>query len=148
MSNLPTRFKLIRNIEGKTQKDFAKTLDVSIPAIQNYESGKSYPSGRILKSLAMRGYSTDWLLIGRGEMKAENLLFFTDIDLLKDVIEKVDEYFRRIEISLPRNLRDKLVLHIYHKARLDKSCLQTKTISKTLTSILSMAREFSAEPIV
>jgi transcriptional regulator with XRE-family HTH domain len=145
MNTLPDRFKEIRNHEGQTQKEFAETLGISIPAIQNYESGKSYPTGRILESLAMKGYSIDWLLIGRGEMSTEQLLVFKDLTLLKDVIDEVDEYFSRIDMTLPEKLRDQLILHIYNNVEREKTCLHSKSIPETLASILSKVKEFSRE---
>lgn len=66
---LSDRLKIARESTGKTQKEMAHAIDVSLTAVQSYESGRQVPGGRVLEALALMGFDTNWLLTGEGEMK-------------------------------------------------------------------------------
>jgi len=62
------RLKFIRQALGKTQKEMAQLLGVSLRAYQMYEEGKTnipLPKLRILAS--QFGVNINWLLTGEGE---------------------------------------------------------------------------------
>lgn len=69
MSTVSERIKIVREALGESQKDMAKAIGISLPALQGYEAGKSFPGGKVLESLVKRGFNANWLLTGEGEMK-------------------------------------------------------------------------------
>lgn len=65
---LSDRLKKVRESSGRTQKELATALNVSLTAIQGYEAGRQIPGGNILESLARLGVDINWLLTGEGAM--------------------------------------------------------------------------------
>lgn len=51
-SQIGTRLRLVRNMQGLTQEDFANQLDISFQQLQKYESGKNRISARILYKIS------------------------------------------------------------------------------------------------
>lgn len=66
---LNDRLKNIRETLGKSQKEMANDVGVSVTAWQNYESGGQCPGGKVLEALARLGFDINWLLIGQGQME-------------------------------------------------------------------------------
>lgn len=64
--DIATRMKSIRDSLGHSQREMAKTLNISLGALQSYESGKSVPGGNVLEALARLGFNVNWLLTGLG----------------------------------------------------------------------------------
>lgn len=65
------RLKIAREKLGKTQKEMAHIINVSLTAWQNYESGKQFPGGKVFEEFAKLGFNANWLLTGEGPMKWE-----------------------------------------------------------------------------
>ena len=56
----------------RSQRQFARTLGVFQQNVNRYERGATMPHPDFLLRVALReGVSLDWLLLGRGGMKAE-----------------------------------------------------------------------------
>lgn len=68
------RMKQVREREEWTQALMAKELEISLPMLQNYESGKNLVSSVVLQRLAKRGYDVNWILTESGTMKVDNRL--------------------------------------------------------------------------
>ena len=68
---LANRLKNAREILGKTQKEMALIINVSLTAWQNYESGKQFPGGKVFEEFAKLGFDVNWLLTGDGPMRRE-----------------------------------------------------------------------------
>ena len=66
---LSYRLKAMRKTLNKSQKEMARTLDLSLRTWQNYEEGIHDPSWKVVASIAEMGFSVDWLLTGVGEME-------------------------------------------------------------------------------
>lgn len=66
---LAENLKTARELLGKSQKDMAKAIGISLTAWQNYESGSQVPGGKVFKSFVDLEINTNWLLTGEGEMK-------------------------------------------------------------------------------
>ena len=63
------RLKFLREEKGLFQKDIAKLLNVSVPAVNQYESGKRDMSTETVVKLAEHfGVSTDFLL-GKSDIR-------------------------------------------------------------------------------
>ena len=69
--NLPERLATVRNSLGLSQRAFARRLGVFQQNINRYESGVSLPQAEFLQIIALKeSISVDWLVLGRGRMKA------------------------------------------------------------------------------
>ena len=71
-SALRARFKALRKVLGKTQKEIGEAIGGSLRTWQNYEIGRSSPNWRVLHALIGMGVNINWLLTGRGEMFADH----------------------------------------------------------------------------
>ncbi|MBA7713116.1 hypothetical protein ES703_122115 [subsurface metagenome] len=69
-NNWSDRLREIRKFRGLNQESFAKQLGVGFRTYIRYEKGEREPSLSLLKSLAERGISVQWLLTGNGNMNA------------------------------------------------------------------------------
>lgn len=108
------RLKFLREEKGLYQKDIAKILNVSVPAVNQYESGKRDMSTETLMTLAEYfGVTTDYLLGKSNERNPEKL----DTDKIniglskkdynpptKEQQEKIEEFARFV---LKDNLKKK-----------------------------------------
>ena len=108
------RLKLLREEKGLFQKDIATLLNVSIPAVNQYESGKRDMSTETVVKLAEYfGVSTDYLL-GKSNIRNSEKV---DLDKLqiglstKDYSNITDEQLKQIEdfakFVLKDNKKDK-----------------------------------------
>lgn len=110
------RIKPLREEKGLYQKDLAKLLNVSVPAIAQYESGKRDMSTESLKKLAEHlEVSTDYLLgksdIRNPETNNNDLLDLAKVGFTKEnynpPTEKQKEQIRTIiETILQDNKKD------------------------------------------
>lgn len=83
----------IKELRGrKSQKDFAKMLGISLPALQNYEYGERAPKGPTLERMANAcNVSVDFILTGAlSEAEHAQIMRVTDafFEVLKDLPEK------------------------------------------------------------
>lgn len=111
------RLKLLREEKGLFQKDIATLLNVSIPAVNQYESGKRDMSTETVVKLAEYfGVSTDYLLgksdIRNPEKAQEDPLGLAKIGFSMEnytpLTEKQKEQIRDLlEIILKDNKKDK-----------------------------------------
>ena len=74
MELLKDRLKKVREFLGKSQKEMARSVEVSVTAWQNYESGVQYPGGKVFETLSRLEFDVNWLLIGVGEMRRQTKL--------------------------------------------------------------------------
>ncbi len=68
LQGVPARFKVLRRHMGKTQKEAGEAVGGGLRTWQNYETGRSSPSWRVLEALTRFGVNANWLLTGRGTM--------------------------------------------------------------------------------
>lgn len=74
------RIKSIRGKLGLNQKDFAKLIDATVPAVSNWENGRSLPNNERLKRIAAVGNTTvDDLIKGNSKKTVEET-----VDEIKD----------------------------------------------------------------
>lgn len=67
------RIKEIRESLGQNQRDFAKTIDISQPALAMLENGQREVNNRHISLICLKhGISEKWLKTGEGEMNAAN----------------------------------------------------------------------------
>jgi len=64
------RLKLLRDIKGLSQQDFAQIFEKSLGTIQSWEQGRINAPDKALKKIAEYfGISQEWLIYGTGEME-------------------------------------------------------------------------------
>jgi transcriptional regulator with XRE-family HTH domain len=104
------RMKAVRNHLGLTQADFAKLVGASKPGIQDNESGKNMPGGKVLKGLSANGVNTNWLLTGEGPM----LLADLDQEAPPVDMERLKMAMQALELALKKSHK---ILDAERKAR-------------------------------
>ena len=63
------RLKLAREaLFDGSAKDFAKSLDLNPQSYRNYERGDRYPDDDVVRKLALRGVSLQWLFLAEKPM--------------------------------------------------------------------------------
>ena len=73
-STIAERLKLLRDKEELSQREFAKCLDISLSALQAYESGKSIPGSHVLEHIcSIWPINGHWLLTGRGPVRLDGI---------------------------------------------------------------------------
>jgi transcriptional regulator with XRE-family HTH domain len=69
---LADRFRSLREKTGLSQKDFARTIDLSHTVIAEIERGAREPSRKVMVALSEKyNISLDWLLLGVGGPKLD-----------------------------------------------------------------------------
>jgi transcriptional regulator with XRE-family HTH domain len=120
--NISEKIKQVRKKEMLTQEDFAKSLGLNTSYISKLESGKNEPSEQLILSIC-RTYSVnhDWLTKDEGAMynppqkvtkKAPGGF---DLNLMKEVIEAVEEVFQKNKLSLPPKKKAELIGFVYEE---------------------------------
>jgi transcriptional regulator with XRE-family HTH domain len=112
------RLKAIRSFLGKTQKDMAAALGVSLGSLQAYESGSSYPGGRVLEELARLGVNSNWVLLEEGDMMRGKDLppggqGAIDREIMETTIRIIEEVFEEHDLELPPAKKAKLIMLLH-----------------------------------
>jgi transcriptional regulator with XRE-family HTH domain len=120
MSEIGKRIRKIRNLEGETQVNFGRRLQVDRGHISNVETGKAKPSAALIKLICMEyGINELWLLNGEGDMKkseeAEKPPYekIIDMPLLRDVIEAVEAGLNKAALFLEPDRKADFICLIY-----------------------------------
>ena len=71
MESIKARLVKIRNTLGKSQREISEFLGISFRGWQTLEYGKANPSAETLIKLREKGFSTDWILSGQGDMRLD-----------------------------------------------------------------------------
>lgn len=70
MAQLGDRLKAVREFLGETQKTMSRRFHLGENTWQSYELNGKLPKGETLAELAALGIDMNWLLTGRGSMRA------------------------------------------------------------------------------
>lgn len=106
------RIRFIAKQDFQTMKKLAEALGLAPSTLHSYLDGKdknarSKPGSELLERFYKIGYSTDWILTGNGDMRAEN---FASAEFLSDITEpqlrKVEENekYVRYDIIVPKSM--------------------------------------------
>lgn len=135
------RLKSIRSFLGKTQKEMAETLGISLGSLQAYEAGSSYPGGRVLEGLARLGINVNWVLLEEGEMirGKQPIESSTPLDkqILFEIIVKLEGIFRHI--SKPWSPEDKAKLIILLHDEMAEGDMKADEIEKNVLRLIKLA---------
>ncbi len=117
---LGKRIRRIRKDAGLNQRDLGLLLGVGITAISDYETGNTSPSPESLAKIAELGkVSLDWLITGRedkghGHINDQDPNYkragAIDRELLRLVIEGVEQGTKEAQVTLPPEKKAELVL--------------------------------------
>ena len=67
------RIKIVRESEGKNQRDFASSIKISQPTLAMFENGQREPKDIHIEQICLKyGVSEKWLRTGEGEIKIED----------------------------------------------------------------------------
>lgn len=67
------RIKIVRESEGKNQRDFASSIKISQPALAMFENGQREPKDIHIEQICLKyGISEKWLRHNEGDMKIED----------------------------------------------------------------------------
>lgn len=102
------RFKKIRKIEGKTQAEFAVSLNTNQQSIADIENGRKALQVDIMENLHNKyNYNLNWLVCGSGKMKEysmegqvnepESDYKKNDIPLMQRIIDAQDKTIKAFE---------------------------------------------------
>jgi transcriptional regulator with XRE-family HTH domain len=100
--SLASRLRTLREHANLGQADVAAELDVSIPTVSEWESGKTAPSLRRIPVLAkLYGVTADYLLIGR-PLPIPDLDPQSEVASLVTLFQDADEQVKRAVMTLLR----------------------------------------------
>lgn len=90
-------------------------LQIGKNSWQRYESVGQVPGGEVLAKLVEKGINTNWLLTGDGEMKrfTQETLGPVDIDVLAEILYRIDELDRREPGNRDPRLKAKFAAAVY-----------------------------------
>jgi len=141
MMEITERLKAVRSFLGKTQKEMAAALGVSLGSLQAYEAGSSYPGGRVFEELARLGVNTNWVLLENGEMMRENEQIKSNLPLDKqvlwEVIVQVEKIFAHLSKPWPPEDKAKLILLLHDEIMQGE--MKSDEIEKNVLRIVKMA---------
>lgn len=67
------RIKIVRESEGKNQRDFASSIKISQPTLAMFENGQREPKDIHIEQICLKyGISEKWLRYNEGEKKIED----------------------------------------------------------------------------
>lgn len=124
---LSKRLKELRQNLNITQKEFAKTLNITAAALSKYESGNGYPSIPILAEIAKKyNVSVDWLL-GLSENNTTTTEVTNYSDLIQPIVTLTKSKKLQKIISLEYNIDNEEWALIFHRGwnYLDKDKLDS-----------------------
>lgn len=111
------RIKIFRTSLGLSQTNFGKALNVSLSAVQKWESGENTPSDAIVSLMEIRfDLNKQWLLTGEGDMTTKKSREDELAAFFGDVLRGNPDFRRRLLIVLSRMSIDEWAL-IERKAR-------------------------------
>jgi transcriptional regulator with XRE-family HTH domain len=135
------RLKSIRSFLGKTQKEMAATLGVSLGSWQAYEAGSSYPGGRVLEELARLGVNSNWVLLEEGEMMRGQETIDSglpvDKQVLWEVIVRVERIFARLSKPWPPEKKAELIVLLHDEVM--EGELKSEDVEKNVLRIVKLA---------
>lgn len=125
MKSIADRLREIRASLGLSQRQMAEHLEIPVGTYQDHELGKSTQKFEMLERLLERGFSSDWLISGRGAMRlfasgvAEDppqLGVVFNERLLKIVVSEIEHILNEADAELAPDKKAELVAAVYEMA--------------------------------
>lgn len=117
-----TRVKQVRMSRNLTQKEFAETLGVSQGFLSEVEKGIKPASDTFFIALInLYKINEKWLLTGDGPIFREEKREVLNLQLMKEVIEHVEELFKKKKYYLPPRKKAEFIALLYEDILEDES---------------------------
>lgn len=120
LSTVSGRIREVRSLLGYTQKRAGEAVGGKLRSWQEYESGRSFPGGKVLAHLSRLGVNVNWVLTGEGPRLIEDLTTPAaqtpqsfDYELLKDVAKAVDRALDDLDLEMAVNHKWDLIDVLY-----------------------------------
>jgi len=133
--------RILRVIElYRTKAEAAAIGGVRVEQLAHYANGRAKPPFEVLMRLAApHQVSLDWLATGKGEMRQQPPAppQAVDGEVLRGVVEAVEEYLEDYRLDLDPGPKSGLILALY------QICLETqqrRVSSETLHAMFNLAR--------
>jgi len=102
--SLGERLKVWRDALGLNQQQFADLLKMNIGTLRKYELSINLPGSQALAAFGNTGVSLDWLVLGRGEMRAQpsetgDVEWKGKLEALKEAVASLDEERRSVVLD-------------------------------------------------
>jgi len=108
----------LRELQGnKSLRDFAEEVDINQSTLHNYLRGRTPPANIVAHICRQLFVNPEWLLLGTGpkfsdEPGAAGPL---NLDLMREVIETVEEKFQKEDLHLPPKKKAELITLLYEE---------------------------------
>ena len=130
------RIKAVRG--GVSQDAFGEQLGVAKDTIGKYERNRIVPGGDVLTRIHVDfGVDINWLLTGKGSMKADASGEGVNAGALAGAITAVEEMLRARQITLTSEKKGKMIAILYKQ--LTDVISKGQIADRTLTDLLSQA---------
>lgn len=116
MDKYSQRFKDARKYLNRTQQELADSLKVSASLVKNIEAGNQKIPVELADKLEIKyGINMKWLLLGKGEMSInyQTMPYMVNIELMSDVMCKVEEFLDERGVKLELQRKVKLMSTLY-----------------------------------
>lgn len=112
--------KRLKDLRGSlSQTEMAKQFQLPFRTYFNYESGLRIPPALVLNSIANKyDVTVDWILTGQSQVRQP---YPVNVDLIKDVIIKVEEIFNTHRLHLSPEKKAELIVLLYEELLEDES---------------------------
>lgn len=115
----------------KTDADLAKRLGVEPHTVSTWRKRETIPHEKLITFCDTEGISLDWLLTGKGPVKRRKRVGrsigkahpreFYDPQLLREIVETVEEIFQREHLSLRPAKKAELITLLYEELQKEEA---------------------------
>lgn len=131
---------------SETQSAYAIKFNISLPALQNYESGKRIPPSAVLSKIAaLKGVSIEWILTGEDNPLIQQLAAVSAHRLDNPLIQQIAEAAEVYRLDTIEKKVVKLMEEMSEEEK--KAVLKHVEAQKHLIEALKKAEEKKAEKI-
>lgn len=106
-------------LDAKSDADVARGLEISTAALSAFKKQGKFPYERLVKFCLTRDISIDWLF--KGGHTSPPAPTSLNKDLLRSIIEGVEEYLRREHLELPADKKAELTVYLYERLLKEKT---------------------------
>ena len=135
MQNITHIIDRLKKLKGfKSDTDVARALDMKRTALSSHKTRDSIPFPNLYAFCNTEGVSLDWLLTGEGPKCRDESINKVgkrqvsagsssppNLDLMREVIEDVEELFNKKKLSLPPQKKAELIILLYEEVLEDES---------------------------
>ena len=106
-------------LSARSDADVARGLEISTAALSAFKKQGKFPYERLVKFCLTRDISIDWLF--KGEQTAPPAPTALNKDLLRSIIEGIEEYLDTESLELPADKKAELAVYLYERLLKEKT---------------------------